>query len=376
MKKIQLKKWSFYLLFSMFFFIGLTVTINKSYAYTTPNTDIYLNSEGLTSPIINCSSFSFTGYWSGVSYDYPSLTQQSAGSVGFTKNDICGQNITHTPYPDLYNFGSIYPTDKKITIQDSGGFGITLYSINGLWYDNPILTDPTLRFLNITNPTGNFGSSTTLYFGTEIPFDFSYYSNSTSSISLNIIDNNTGTNVYFWGGIRDPGSVTINQKANLIQDSTSTNYQANIYISNENENISTTTNFTLINNTNLNTPFQTIGGVSQGTSTTPDSTNLLSFLNVPKLMQEKIPFGYIFQIAGIIKTGINSSTTDTLTTGTIHIKLAPNIATTTIDLFSANTIKDFMTQPFINLFRGLEVAFLWFECLWFLYHDAKSRKIF
>jgi len=118
------------------------------------------------------------------------------------------------------------------------------------------------------------------------------------------------------------------------------------------------------------------------TSTTLDlgiasssENGLLGFLNVPELLKTKIPFAYMFQIATALQTAIATTSTSNISTGSFNWKLGNN-ATTTIDMFSSSTIKYFFTDTYINIFRTLEVATIWFSLGWFLYHDAKRKKLF
>lgn len=110
------------------------------------------------------------------------------------------------------------------------------------------------------------------------------------------------------------------------------------------------------------------------TASTTDSF-LLGFLNVPELVKTKVPFAYIFQIATALQTAIATTSTSNISTGSFNIKIGNN-ATTSVDMFSSSTIKYFFTDTYINIFRGLEVASLWVALAWFLYHDAKSKKLF
>jgi len=244
--------------------------------------------------------------------------------------------------------------------------------------DTPDYTPPwNLRWLDITDPIGTQGSTTALYFGTKIPINFTYWSATSTygNVSIRNLDSYEWQTFQF--STSTIGTVHIIGESQVNQTSTTTPYIAffNVQEKLGGSSISTSTNFSVVNNEGYKTPFDEITQGTLGTTTLPNTTNLLSFLNVPELLKTKIPFGYIFQIVNTIKTSIQNSTSTGISSGTIYIKLNPNLATTTIDFFSETTIRKYLPQPYINLFRGLEIAFIWFECVWFIYHDAKNRKI-
>jgi len=111
-----------------------------------------------------------------------------------------------------------------------------------------------------------------------------------------------------------------------------------------------------------------------GTSTLPDALNLLSFLNVPNLLQTKIPFAYIFQIYDGITTGISSSTAATIPSGNF-IWTGINGATTTIDFFSTTTIGYYFSPTLINKWRALELTILYIIFGYALYLRAKHKDL-
>jgi len=122
------------------------------------------------------------------------------------------------------------------------------------------------------------------------------------------------------------------------------------------------------------TPFTQFTGATVGTSTLLDTTNLLSFLNVPALLQTKVPFGYFFEAKDAIIAGINSTSTATIPLGTITFKI-PGRATSTIDMFSTTTISYFLTPDKITLLRGIMLAVLYFELAYVLYKRGSSAKL-
>jgi len=111
-----------------------------------------------------------------------------------------------------------------------------------------------------------------------------------------------------------------------------------------------------------------------GTSTLVATTSLLSFLNVPQLLQQRIPFAYIFQIANGIYAGINSSSTGEIPSGNFIWRNTQN-GTTTFDFFSKNTIETYLSPNIISLWRGFLLACLTVEFGYALYRMTKSHKI-
>lgn len=111
-----------------------------------------------------------------------------------------------------------------------------------------------------------------------------------------------------------------------------------------------------------------------GTSTLPSAANFLSFLNVPQLLQTKVPFAYIFQVKDGLTQGIQSTSTTAIPAGNLSYKL-PGQATTSIPFFSTSTVGYFLNQNEVSLLRGLMVAFLYVDFGYLLYRMAKSKKL-
>jgi len=110
-----------------------------------------------------------------------------------------------------------------------------------------------------------------------------------------------------------------------------------------------------------------------GTSTLLSSTNLLSFLNVPSLLQTKIPFAYIFQIADGFAVGLTASSS-AIPSGLMSYKL-PGTATSSQDMFSTSTISRFLSPTMIATLRGLQLAILYMLFGYALYRIAKSKHL-
>jgi len=117
-----------------------------------------------------------------------------------------------------------------------------------------------------------------------------------------------------------------------------------------------------------NTAF--VGG-TVGTSTLPVTTNLLSFLNVPVLLETKFPFAYVFQIANGIKAGIAASSSNAIPSGDFVWRNVQG-GTTTIDMFSQATIEYYLSPTLISLWRSFLVVLLYVGVGYALYHRARK----
>jgi len=114
-----------------------------------------------------------------------------------------------------------------------------------------------------------------------------------------------------------------------------------------------------------------------GTSTLLDTTNFLSFLNVPQLLKTKVPFSYIFQIGDAIDAGLSSSTALEIPSGTFEVELPLGTHGTTtleVDMFSTTTITYFLNDTAISSLRGLMAAITYIGMGMFIFFDARSKK--
>jgi len=122
------------------------------------------------------------------------------------------------------------------------------------------------------------------------------------------------------------------------------------------------------------TPFSPFVGATFGTSTLGSSTNLLGFLNVPQLLQTKVPFAYFFQIASGLITGLQSSSTNAIPAGTFTWHNTQN-GTTTFDMFSVQTVEYYLNPTLIALWRAFLLIVLYVEFGYALYTRAKALHI-
>lgn len=101
-----------------------------------------------------------------------------------------------------------------------------------------------------------------------------------------------------------------------------------------------------------------VASTTFGTSTAIDSGNLLSYVNIPQLLLTKAPFGYFFQIYGIVGNTItNPPEATSLPIGEFDIYL--NNSTTTVVMFSTSTVSTFLTPEIIAPIRTLLVAVIY-----------------
>jgi len=110
-----------------------------------------------------------------------------------------------------------------------------------------------------------------------------------------------------------------------------------------------------------------------GTSTLVNTTNLLSFLNVPKLLSTKVPFGYFFQAKDAIINGLNGSSTTPIPSGTFKVKIGNS--TTTVDMFSTSTVGYFLSPTLTLVLRNLMLTVIIVEFLYLLYLRGKATHI-
>jgi len=110
-----------------------------------------------------------------------------------------------------------------------------------------------------------------------------------------------------------------------------------------------------------------------GTTTLPDTGNLLSFLNVPQLLSTKVPFGYFFEAKEGIQSALSGSSTQSIPSGRITYNLG--LGTTSVDMFSTTTIGVFVPPSTASLLRQLMVAALVAEVAYVLYLRGKSHHL-
>jgi len=109
-----------------------------------------------------------------------------------------------------------------------------------------------------------------------------------------------------------------------------------------------------------------------GTSTVLSTTNLLSFLDVPVLLQTKVPFAYIFQIRDGIYEGISSSSTNAIPSGNF-VWSGIGTGTTTFDFFSTTTVGYYLSPTLIGLWRAFLLVVLYVGFGFSLYNIARKQ---
>jgi len=216
-------------------------------------------------------------------------------------------------------------------------------------------------------------------YSTSSPTTFSanYYFNCNTSfgvldtISFDIIDTNSNTAIYSPSGtigICGTGSYT----ANIVLSTGDSYLWRPVLSSSNGSSTPVYGNWYFFQSTS--TPAEDINtavGATIGTSTLPTTTNLLSFLNVPVLLETKFPFAYVFQIANGIKAGIIASSSNSIPSGDFIWKNVQG-GTTTIDMFSQATIEYYLSPTLISLWRSFLVVLLYVGVGYALYHRARK----
>lgn len=120
------------------------------------------------------------------------------------------------------------------------------------------------------------------------------------------------------------------------------------------------------------------------TSTLVDTTNLLSFINVPQLLATRVPFAYIFQIYGTFTTAMSTSTSGALLPNSFMTFVWPTAfgndgqttATSSIalDTFSTTTITQYIGPTDLAIIRELLVAIIYVEVGFWIWNDARHKK--
>jgi len=116
---------------------------------------------------------------------------------------------------------------------------------------------------------------------------------------------------------------------------------------------------------------------TSATSTPLDSTNFLSFLNVPELLKTRVPYAYIYQFASALINAAGSSTiASTIPSSQFDITIGTGTYATTVPvvLFSTSTITHYINPTVMALFRGIMVAVTYLSFIFFVFHNARSKE--
>jgi len=117
---------------------------------------------------------------------------------------------------------------------------------------------------------------------------------------------------------------------------------------------------------------------SWATSTTEGGgTGFLQFLDVPELLKTKAPFAYLPYLWGIV-TNANTNATTSMATSTLVFTFAsgtPQQQIISVDMFSENVFRKYLSQSIIDILRNLMKYALYAGLLLFIYHDLKNRKV-
>jgi len=120
-------------------------------------------------------------------------------------------------------------------------------------------------------------------------------------------------------------------------------------------------------------PFTPIGSTN-ASSTLPGEFSLLQYINIPALLQTRVPFAYMFLARNAFSTITGSTTPAIFPTGSFQVNIAGS--TTTINMFSTSTVSYFLTPAVVNPLRGLMVAVIYFSGLLFFYRWGISHHHF
>jgi len=301
----------------------------------------------------------------------------SLGSLGSGAGNPCSTEYTNNAIGvDMDTFASgdgdyyLYaPACGSLT----NDYYVHFVRSGGVW-SGPLADTPTYIVRPYTPSNGALAAST------SVSFSFDYFFNSAESfgfldtVAIELIDTNVSSAPTKYGiqSISATGFSTYNHTMDLIAGHFYL-WRPTIYSS------ATSTapvigdlySLDVVTRAGSSTPFLS---ATVGTSTLPDALNLLSFLNVPNLLQTKIPFAYIFQIYDGITIGISSSTAATLPSGTFTWK-GPTGATTTTDFFSTTTIGYYFSPSLISAWRAFELAILYITFGYALYLRAKHKDL-
>lgn len=221
---------------------------------------------------------------------------------------------------------------------------------------------------------GVYSTTTTTVFETSYYFDCDTDFGLLDSLGIDLTDTNTGITKSLTGGtINICGSSSFAIYENI--DTSHTYLWRPVMFSSASSSTPIYGNFySLLSSSTPITLNPAAVSSTLGTSSLPSATNFLSFLNVPVLLETKIPFAYFFQVAQGIQSGINSSSTSAIPPGTF-VWTGIGRATTTLDMFSTSTIGYYLSPTLIGLWRAFLLVVLYVEFGYALYTRAKSLHI-
>jgi len=118
--------------------------------------------------------------------------------------------------------------------------------------------------------------------------------------------------------------------------------------------------------------------VNDGNASTTANSSIFAFLDVPQLLQEKFPFSWFFQIAGLLNT--LQSTSTAAVSPVVFDYASLDISTTsknalpaTWEAFSTTTITQWIPPAVLSAWRLLMSAVLWFGFAMYVYHSARRQ---
>lgn len=248
-------------------------------------------------------------------------------------------------YPSVPTLFSVFP--NRVTATTTPTFSVSGYTFDGSEYGPVFLLGhaESGAFYTVLNPLSSGGvfdvSTTTSYYSTSSP----------SSVSLGIATTTLPDGYY---------SGTVNL---------SDNYGRSLY---------QPVQFIVGSSIYGFTPQGSIlpGQVFSSSTASTSPSDFLSFLNVPELLQTRIPFAYLFQIYPAFQLAISSSTPAEV--GTVDLDIVwwnvSGTSTKSFTLFSTSTVTRFLPDPVLSPLRALLGATTYLGTAWFLYHHARNKK--
>lgn len=295
---------------------------------------------------------------------------------------ILGFSGSHTTYVgdtwrieanDQAPFGTVYWGDSNGTPY------VNIFDADGCSSSCPSSLELSAWRFNEYPPDGSFGATSTVTFSDDFYLNCAFDYGSYDTMSIDIRD--VSSSNFVLSPPSQPVSVCGLQHMQVSMVLPAN--QQYIWRPVAYSSTGTSTNGSLVEPlygswTSLNTSatLQMTLGTAVGANTgnaSVSTSSLLSFLNVPYLLQTKMPFGYFFEAKDAILAGLNGTSTYTAPPSEISIRIGQS--TTTFDAFSTTTIAKFLPPSLVSPLRLILLYLLYAEFVYVMYHRAKSLKL-
>lgn len=314
--------------------------------------------------------FNFTG-WASTSYHYGYVHQNSLATSSCSNFDfwINGNGTsTQISYVDVIGVTGYqgngwcgFSTGNDYNILDS----------DRVWYINGVSTS-TIDIIVFSNthplngteiPTPSTSSSISLL--TPVPQTFIYNNVSVTGVYTNAHTYDT----ILWNVQNTTGGMSINIASSSIA------MQNGTFNINKVLNLPYTGNYTVQailfdsvsgSSTNSNTLSFGISTTSSATKVSIDATSPLDWLNLPKQLEQRIPFSYFFDI----RDNWDDLASTTASTFLFQVPFG-QMGTMTLSTTTFNTILPVGSTAY-NLLRGFMIASMWIGVIIFLIKDIKN----